>query len=139
MSKKNLYNFYQNSGMVAAYLEKMFTELNCYRRGKPELFLPFYPNLLPYRNLSRKDIFDIEMEVVFLKNKRKMSFEDIGDRLKLTKEKVRCIYNWYYHNKVYCAIEELPRENKTVIKEEVLHFSNSSKKQWEYLCKNYPD
>lgn len=133
----DIINFYENISNSIAYLEKAYSEpLNIFRAGKPPVFLESVKDLVPYRKLSERQLLNLEKKIVETRENQGRTFVDIGKKLKITTEKARRIYDFYYHKKV---LEVIRRIDPNIDTNYIFSFSNSSYIRWELIKREFPN
>ncbi|MCI9274089.1 MAG: hypothetical protein HFE39_09090 [Clostridiales bacterium] len=137
---KDIRNFYQSSSHAVAYLEKTYSEaLTLFRGDETPVFLENVKNLPPYRKLTDRQVLNLEKKIVKAREGQGRTFADIGKELKITKEKTRRIYGHYYHKKVMKALDRIEAHTGNEGSYFIFDYSDSSRKRWELIVKDYPD
>lgn len=97
------YECYRNIKYVVAFFEKEYTDhLSEYRNGEPGMPKRLLQDLPPLRTkFSARTV----SSVIRLREINGMTYEAIGKRLHMTKEKAEKLYNYYYHN-LYLQLSE---------------------------------
>lgn len=133
----DIFDFYENISNAVAYLEKTYSEpLNIFRAGRPPLFLEGVKDFVPYRKLSERQLLNLEKKIVEARENQNRTFVDIGKNLKITSEKTRWIYDYYYHKKVLEAIRRIELNIDTNY---IFAFSNNSRIRWNLITRDFPD
>lgn len=133
-------NFYESYSHAIAYLEKTYEEpLSIFRGGHPPIFLEGIKNLPPYKKLTDRQLCNLEKKIVDAREYKGKTFADIGKELKLTTEKVRWMYDHYYHKKVLAAIKKINPDHYFKLSNYIFAYSNYSHKRWEMITQNYPE
>ena len=129
---------YQSYAYACAYLEKRYKEiLDAYRGNEPAMPAHLIKSLPPLK--SELDEKTVE-RVVEMRESENASFVKIAKELRITCEKARHTYEWYYHKKVLALIEELKQEGASPahiekIEKFILYNRLSAKKRYELLIK----
>lgn len=91
----------------------------------------------PFRKLTDKKILKLEKCILEAREQQKRTFYDIGKEYKLSKEKVRRIYDLYYHKKVIIAYKRIKKTGDSSIDKYVDNYFPPSKTNWEFIVSNY--
>lgn len=133
----DIIDFYETVSIAVAYLETTYSEpLNVFRGGKPPVFLENVKDLIPYRKLTRRELLNLEKKIVEAREIQNKTFVYIGKELKITWEKTRRIYDFYYHKKVLEAISRIGPNTNT---DYIFAFSNNSRVRWDLIKRDYPN
>lgn len=133
-----IYDFYQTLQYSVAYLEKEYKEyLDSFRHGKPPMIFQSHMDIPPFRELTDKKILELEKSILEAREQQKRTFYDIGKECKLSKEKVRRIYDLYYHKKVIIAYERIKKTGDFSIDKYVYNYFPPAKTKWEFIVSKY--
>lgn len=138
---KEIYKFimlsYGHIKYGGTYLEKeYYTILHEFRNGEPgsEYFIKDLPMIID--DCESND--DVLLQIVLMKEKDKMSFKEIGNRLNLTKEKASHLYEHYYHRKIIAAQQTILEKTQINIFFNT-HLTGASKMQWQWVLDSFGD
>lgn len=129
---------YQDRMYVCGYLEKKYKDiLTEYRNGEPGMPQKFLKKIPPFKSkLSKKTVACI----IEMRETEKASFSEIAKKFRITRQKAKQTYDWYYHTKVLELIEILQKnaeseQERREIWESCFRNNNSAKKRYEMLTK----
>lgn len=135
-----LYDFYQTLYLSIAYLEKEYKEhLDSFRHGKPPIVFQSHMDIPPFRKLTDKEILELEKCILEAREQQKRTFYDIGKEYELSKEKIRRIYDVYYHKKVNIAFERIMQTGDSFIEKYVYNYFPPAKTKWEFISSKYEE
>lgn len=122
----NAYECYQDWTYAGAYLEKKYKNiLNEYRTGEPGMPIQFIKSMPPFKpKLSKKTV----ARVIEMREVEKASYIAIGKELRMTKEKVKHTYEWFYHVRVLELIKVLQEKSGNYYEKEAI---------WDYYFRGY--
>lgn len=136
-----VYDCYQDYRYVTAYFEKEYKDvLSKYRAGEPGLPDSFLATLPPFKEKWSKYIVSRVVKM----REEKLSFLAIGIKLKMTQEKARDIYEWFYH-KQWLAARDKVRETYFDGKDDLDNLRDyykkyrTAKKRLAAIMSDYPD
>lgn len=102
---------YQDMPYACAYLEKKYKDiLDKYRAGEPGMPEQFVKNLPPFRRTLRPQAVS---RIVELREKEGAAFLAIAKELRLTPEKAKHTYDWFYNRQVLAYVDALQRGAKS--------------------------
>lgn len=135
---KELYDFYCSVFLSIAFLEKKYTAwLEILRHGKPPVIPNKYLEFPLYRKLTENNILEIEEYVREAREQQKKKFSEIGQELDLSKEKIKRIYEDYYHKKTRLALDRI----KSIVGESVVvydcKYPHNSYQRWKLIESEY--
>lgn len=133
---KTAYQCYQDTPYACAYLEQKYSLiLDEYRAGEPGMSAQFVKRLPPLkRRLSQKTI----SRIVEMREKEGATFIAIGKEMRITPEKARHAYDWFYHDRVLEYVKARQKEAKSAEEAQAIwrRYSEpyrSSKKRYERI------
>lgn len=137
---RNLYDFYCSVFLSIAFLEKKYGVcLEKLRHEKPPVILNNCLNLPLYRELLEDDIEKIEKYVQEAREQQKKKYSEIGQELDLSKEKIKRIYDEYYHKKTRLALDRI----KSIVGESAVayecKYSHNSYQRWKLIESKYSE
>lgn len=132
-----LYECYQDYKYITAYLEREYTEaLLEYRAGEPGLPDVFLDTLPPFKENWSRHIIN---RVVEMREEKKLTYTQIGQRLKMTVKSAESIYQHYYHDKFMKLSDKImARTGGKDIRRKYYNITSNSKKRYDLLCQDYP-
>lgn len=130
---------YQDRTYACAYLEKKYKDiLTEYRNGEPGMSQQFLKSMPPFKpKLNKKTV----ARIIEMRENEKASFVKIAKEFRITRQKAKYTYDWYYHVKMLELIKILQKkakseQEKREIWEYCFRNSYSSKNRYEMLRKN---
>lgn len=136
----DILNFYENISYAVAYLEEEYSEsLELFRGGKPPNFLGNIKNVPPYRKLTEGQLLDMEKNIVNAREIQGRTYIDIGQELKITREKTRYMYEYYYHRKIKKFLDGLEIHVRRKLYGNIIRYSNYSHITWDMIVREYAD
>lgn len=139
INSSDIWEFFYSWEIATAYLEQTYEEpLRLYRYGAPPLMIGFC-NVPPYRQLTDKQIRNLEKKIVKARDTQKKTFTIIGNELNLTREKTKRLYELYYHCKVLRAIDKIEPTVDYSFTNFIFSYSYNSRNQWNYILENHTD
>lgn len=132
-----LYYCYRDIKYVSAYWENKYTEiLKEYRAGESGHSVEFLKALLP----PIMDVTeDMVRQIVNMRENEKKTFIEIGRVMKMTKEKSRSTYEWFYYKKWLAAREKVQEIYNSDNCSNFYNEYGTAKKRFESIIKNYPE
>lgn len=120
------YDCYQEWTYACAYLERQYRKiLDDYRAGEPGMPLQFIKNMPPFRaKLSKKVI----TRLIEMREAEKASYISIANKLRVTREKAKHTYEWFYHKQVLEILKA---------KEKQIWGFDEKRALWDYYFKGY--
>lgn len=120
------YDCYQEWTYACAYLERQYKKiLDDYRAGEPGMPLQFIKNMPPFRaKLSKKVI----TRLIEMREAEKASYISIANELRVTREKAKHTYEWFYHKQVLEILKA---------KEKQIWGFDEKRALWDYYFKGY--
>ncbi len=135
-----LFDFYQTLQYSVAYLEKEYKEhLDSFRDGKPPVVFQSHMDIPLFRKLTDKEILELEKCILEAREQQNRTFYDIGKEYDLTKEKVRRIYDLYYHKKINIAYDRIIQTGDSFIKKYAYNYYPIAKIKWEFISSKYKE
>lgn len=129
---------YRDYKYVTGYFEKEYPDiLTEYRAGEPGLPKPFLASMPPYREAWSK--YTIR-RVVKLREDEKLTYIEIGRKLKMTASSTEHIYQHYYHKKFLDLSNKIiAATGKTNLRRDYYRITRNSKKRLKLLLADYPE
>ncbi len=132
--------FYVDTAVTIAYLEQVHDDLlSVLRHGEPPLLAGFYTDIPPYRHLAEEQVKSLEKQIIEAKDRKNKTYADIGSTLNLTTEKVKRIYQSYYHQKCLKAIEVIEPEVNFSFSEYIFSYSHYPQVRWQQIVREYAE
>lgn len=131
---------YQHNKYIIAYFDKEYPDiLRKYREGEPSMPDNFLRSLPPLRDTFSKRTVS---SIIRLREVEKLSYADIGKRLRMTKEKADSLYNHHYHVMFLALSEKIMKDTgyKDIRRKYHSMFRvGNSKKKYDSLIMDYPE
>lgn len=132
------YDSYQSWEYACAYLEKEYPEiLNAYRDGEPGTPLEIIQSIPPLKpKLGKKTV----SRLIELREVEKLPYPEIAKRLRITPEKAKFTYDWFYHKQAQALLDDLGKKaesqkEKSAILEYYYKKYRTPKKRYDALTK----
>lgn len=140
IDRSDILTFYNSIQMAIAYLEKTYKEsLNVFRQGEPPIMFGYYKTFPTYRRLTDKQLLNLEKRIVDAKINQNKIYGEIGRELKLTNEKVKHIFDFYYHKKIITAIELIEPTVDFCFSDYIYKYSHSPQLRWKRIVEEYTE
>lgn len=132
--------FYVSIAITIAYMEHVHDDsLSVLRHGEPPLLAEFYTDIPPFRNLTEGQVKTFETRIVEEKDQQNKTYADIGKALNLTADKVKRMYQFYYHQKCLKAIEIIEPKVDFSFIDYIFDYSYYPQVRWQLIVKEYSD
>lgn len=133
-----MFDFYENIAITIASMEQIYDESLCtFRHGEPPLLLGFYKYIPSFRSLTARQTKILEKEIVAAKEQRNETYAEIGDTLDLTANKVKALYQSYYHRYCLKAIEIIEPTVDFSFTSYIFSYSHYPQVRWRLITEEY--
>ncbi len=116
---------YQDEQYACAYLEQKYHDiLTAYRNGEPGMPAQFMESMPPFHlELDQETV----ARIIEMRDVENASFVQIGKKLRITRQKAKCVYDGYYYAQMVDLMRELEAKADCASEEWEI---------WKYCFKN---